>query len=506
MTTDIHTQGDPLAVDCGTRFQGKRILLRGFDGPDESLAIRTLTEAGGNLVQTLQTADVVVIGPSGAPKVVTLARQRQLKVISWSELESEVSEDSEESDMPIETRPAVEITADSVRILDVLIPYPGTPPPLDAGSHRFRNLCLDEPFLKTVRAVALGAVEQMPTALEGSTAASKTTAVLWLAHLLGQPVFRLNLNGQTDTGELIGRYVPTRGGEEWDLQALAALVDCLRKDSRSILARAKREHRPLNWAERSFIIAREGFHQRNWRFAEGIIPQALRTGTWVLMDELNLAEPQILERLNPLLDSPPSLLLSEGDLTHWGPGGLPVHSGFRLFATLNPAEYSGRSILSPAFRDRWVNWFHATSPGQKEYEAQLRFLIHGIQPSVLIGQARYQAPAGDPLFPELSDVPEIQELIRALAQFHSSMALAGGEAGQAPSFGRHRRERYVFTRRSLEACARLWNSLRNKAPRACPRSLLGSAIDTVYFNKVSPGADRKAAQGMAQVAGLPLMG
>ena len=48
---------------------------------------------------------------------------------------------------------------------------------------------------------------------------------------------------------------------------------------------------------------------------------------------------QVIERLNPVLETPSTLLMSEGDHTRWGPGGLPVHPEFRLFATLNPAEY-----------------------------------------------------------------------------------------------------------------------------------------------------------------------
>ena len=67
--------------------------------------------------------------------------------------------------------------------------------------------------MRNARAVALGVGHGLPVALEGDTAASKTTAILWLAHLLNQPVVRLNLHGQTDTGELVGRYVPGECGE-----------------------------------------------------------------------------------------------------------------------------------------------------------------------------------------------------------------------------------------------------------------------------------------------------
>ena len=485
-------------------INGRRILLRGFTEADESPAIAFVNSAGGQLVQSLQAADLVIIGPSGADKVATLARQRQLRVVAWSDLESPGAAESVTASSPLAERSAIEITPDFVRILDVVVPRTGDMPSDGPEADRFANLCLDEPFLRAARAVALGVVERMPTALEGTTAASKTTAVLWLAHLLGQPVLRLNLNGQTDTGELIGRYVPTRGGENWDLASLAALGPRLRKETRALIDEAIAAQRPLSWAERTFIAARERFQERTWRFAEGVIPQALRSGAWVLLDELNLAEPQVLERLNPVLETPPTLLLSEGDLTRWGSGGLPVHPEFRLFATLNPAEYSGRSILSPAFRDRWLQWYFAEVPREVDYLAQLRFLIEGVHPKFQVGRVCYQAMPGKPLLPELADVPRIEEYRSMLACFHVAMASAGGEGGHAPSMGRGRRERYVFTRRSLEACARLWASLRRRAPEACPRSQLASVLTTVYLNKLSPGADRKAAIGLAEVAGLPV--
>jgi MoxR-like ATPase len=485
-------------------IDGRRILLRGFTEADESRASAFVSGAGGQLVQSLQAADLVIIGPSGADKVATLARQRQLRVVAWSDLESPAAADCVTAPLPLTERSAIEITPEFVRILDVVVPRTVSSQPGDLEADRFANLCLDEPFLRAARAVALGVVERMPTALEGTTAASKTTVVLWLAHLLGQPVLRLNLNGQTDTGELIGRYVPSRGGEDWDLASLAALGPRLRKETRALIDEAIAAQRPLSWAERTFIAARERFEERTWRFAEGVIPQALRSGAWVLLDELNLAEPQVLERINPVLETPPTLLLSEGDLTGWGSGGLPVHPRFRLFATLNPAEYSGRSILSPAFRDRWLQWYFTEVPREVDYLAQLRFLIEGVHPQFQVGQVRYQALPGKPLLPELADVPRIEEYRSMLACFHVAMASAGGEGGRAPSMGRGRRERYVFTRRSLEACARLWVSLRRRAPEACPRSQLASVLTTVYLNKLSPGADRKAAIGLAEVAGLPV--
>ena len=486
------------------KLEGKRILLRGFEGPEEIQANLFMSEAGGTLVQSLQAADLVIIGPAGAPKVASLAHQRQLQVVPWIEIDSlKAKSPIQQSSAPVD-KLAVEIHSDFIRILDVQVPQSHRQITPILNQSRFNNICMDEPFLRAARAVALGVPEKLPTALEGPTAASKTTVVLWLAHLLRQPVLRLNLNGQTDTGELIGRFVPARGDDSWDVSTLAALAEFLLPMTRTLLEKTLRENRPLSETERLIISSKEGFREQRWRFAEEIIPHSLRSGSWILLDELNLAEPQILERLNPVLETPPSLLLSEGDLTRWGIGGLPIHPDFRLFATLNPAEYSGRSIMSPAFRDRWIQWFHTAGPSENEYTAQLKFLVHGTHPQITIGPTCYRSLDTQPLFPQLAEISGINEIIPALGRFHTAMAMAGGEGGRAPSLGRNRRERPAFTRRSLEACARLWCALRQQSPTTCHRSQLAKVLSTIYWTKLTPGADRKGVMGMAQVAGLPL--
>jgi hypothetical protein len=240
-----------------------------------------------------------------------------------------------------------------------------------------------------------------------------------------------------------------------------------------------------------------------WRFQEGVIPQGLRHGHFVLLDELNTAEPQVLERINPVLESPPSLLLSEGDHTRWGAGGLPVHPGFRIFATMNPAEYSGRSVMSNAFRDRFTNWFNAEGPGEREYLAQLNLLVFGEQPEVRLGNRIYKAPRSSPKFPRLAEVPEITILLERIARFHALLSKATLESthGQ-PALGRSRRERYVFSRRGLMACMRLWSSWCMEHPTACPRVQLGRAVSAMYFERLM-SVDQKAARSIATAAGLP---
>jgi MoxR-like ATPase len=480
--------------------QKQRILLRGFPAGEEPSIAAHLTASGYTMAQTLAGADLVVSGPDISERVLQLARERQIQVRPWAEIQQSLQASATpQRETIFERAPILERTGDHVSILGTSFPCTGTPDP-----ELFTDLCFDEPFLRALRAAVRGAAHGFPSAFEGPTAASKTTVVLWLGRALGRPVSRLNLSGQTDCGELIGRFVPARQGDDWDVGSLSQSPEDLQPVTRTILERAS--GRGLTWAERVVVRRAERIESNQWRFQEGIIPQALRQGHFVLLDELNLAEPQILERLNPVLEQPTSLVLSEGDHTRWGRDGLPVHPWFRIFATLNPAEYSGRSVMSPAFRDRFVNWFQAHGPGEREYLAHLRFIVFGEQPEVHMEGRIYQAPSSKPRLPELAQTSGIEGLLGRLARFHALLSKATLDAGDGqPGLGRSRRERYVFSRRGLMACLQLWSAARTHHPTGCAVAQLGQAIGAIYFERLAAG-DQKAARSIATAAGLPMEG
>ena len=98
-----------------------------------------------------------------------------------------------------------------------------------------------------------------PCLLEGETSVSKTSIIQFLAMLLGQPLVRLNLNGQTDTGELVGRYVPqdVAAALPVDPGELLAAAELLESESRMILERAAQEGRTLTRVEVQQIMANE---------------------------------------------------------------------------------------------------------------------------------------------------------------------------------------------------------------------------------------------------------
>jgi hypothetical protein len=94
-----------------------------------------------------------------------------------------------------------------------------------------------------------------PLLLEGPPGIGKTAVVEAMACLLGYPCERVNLSGSVTLGQLLGSYVPQVVGG-----------------------------------------------QRVFTWQEGVLVRALRRGAWVLLDEVNLAPPEVLAAVAPLLD------------------------------------------------------------------------------------------------------------------------------------------------------------------------------------------------------------
>ncbi|OVA06149.1 von Willebrand factor [Macleaya cordata] len=142
-------------------------------------------------------------------------------------------------------------------------------------------------------------IKRYPVLLQGPTSSGKTSLVHYLASITGHEFVRINNHEHTDLQEYLGSYVTDAYGK---------LV-----------------------------------------FQEGILVKAVRTGSWIVLDELNLAPSDVLEALNRLLDDNRELFVPELQET------IQAHPDFMLFATQNPPTfYGGRKMLSRAFRNRFV--------------------------------------------------------------------------------------------------------------------------------------------------------
>lgn len=112
------------------------------------------------------------------------------------------------------------------------------------------------------------------------------------------PYKRLNLNGATTPEELVGQFIPNG-------------------------------------------------HERTFKWVDGWLTKFMRHGGVLVVDEINMAQPEILAILNPVLDRERTLILTmkDGEV-------IKAHPRFFLISTMN-LNYEGTKPLNEALKDRF---------------------------------------------------------------------------------------------------------------------------------------------------------
>tara|TARA_Y100000590_G_scaffold408927_1_gene500550 strand:- start:1161 stop:2045 length:885 start_codon:yes stop_codon:yes gene_type:complete len=149
---------------------------------------------------------------------------------------------------------------------------------------------------KTAWAVSKG----LPVILIGETGVGKTLLVRHLAQMTNNGFRRVNLNGMTTVDEFVGKLMINEKGTYW---------------------------------------------------VNGILIDAMESGDWLLIDEINACLPEIAFCLHSLLDDDKMIVLTEYDGRIIKP-----HPNFRVFASMNPNEdrrYAGTKALNEALLDRF---------------------------------------------------------------------------------------------------------------------------------------------------------
>lgn len=166
--------------------------------------------------------------------------------------------------------------------------------------------------------------------LSGGTGTGKTTSLMQIAAHIKQPVTRINLNGETRLSDILGKMQVADG--------------------------------------RTF-------------FEYGVLPTAMKEGHWLILDELDFADPAVLAILHPVLEENPILVLKENAGEVINP-----HANFRIFATANSVgamgdraeAYDGTNKLNDAFLDRW-QVVYVPNLLEKEEVRMLRSRFPGLQ-------------------------------------------------------------------------------------------------------------------------------
>lgn len=111
-----------------------------------------------------------------------------------------------------------------------------------------------------------------------------------------------------------------------------------------------------------YEVVSDGDGNTETRWVRGILPMAMENGDWIVLDEVNMARPEVMSVLHQALDHRRTLTIKEHDNEE-----VKAHPDFRVFATMNP-EYSGTAELNYAFRRRFeviVDMDYLSSPKEK---------------------------------------------------------------------------------------------------------------------------------------------
>lgn len=180
-----------------------------------------------------------------------------------------------------------------------------TEPKIDKPESRIIGQSKIKKFLNVAAANNLAAL------VVGETGVGKTSIIQDLADQLGHEWVRFNLTGETTVDEFVGKYILLKGETVWQ---------------------------------------------------DGILIQAMKAGKWLIVDEINVALPEILFALHSLLDDDKFVVMA----SHEGEVVRP-HDDFRFFGTMNPTEeYAGTKELNKAFKSRFPMIIHVGFPSKKQ--------------------------------------------------------------------------------------------------------------------------------------------
>lgn len=203
---------------------------------------------------------------------------------------------------------------------------------MNSSASNVFNLHAKTPANNAMRVLRAMQVSNRAIMLEGSPGAGKTSLIVALANACRHPLTRINLSDQTELSDLFGADLPIEGGKPGE----------------------------FGWREAAFL-------------------QAMQSGAWVLLDEMNLASQSVLEGLNSCLDYRGAVYVPELGRT------FQKHPNFRFFAAQNPQyQGGGRKGLPKSFLNRFT----------KVYIEELRqddflAIMHEIYPAY--GDERIQA-------------------------------------------------------------------------------------------------------------------
>ncbi|KAH6610699.1 midasin, partial [Trichoderma cornu-damae] len=251
------------------------------------------------------------------------------------------------------------------------------------------------PRLPELESIMLCVKQNMPCILSSPSGYGKSVLLKYVAALAGKPLVVFPMNADVDTMDLVGGFeqadplreinatlrnlrdflqesvmsvVPAQAPSQV-LQLLHQLdsyngdgdsIAAMRTSIEALLQQIAPGSEVFISLRRALEILHSPLVLSNPRFEwlDGVIVKALETGQWLVLDNANMCNASVLDRLNSLLEPNGFLSINE----HCGPGGEPrivrPHPEFRIFLTMDPRH----GELSRAMRNRAVEIHIYTPP------------------------------------------------------------------------------------------------------------------------------------------------
>ena len=402
----------------------------------------------------------------------------------------------------------MEVLKGKIKILGVEIPRNPEPGPQTPPEEKFKDFSQDEFSLDLLQRIAKAAALNQPMLIEGEAAVGKSYTIEYLAHLANREVYRMSLNGQTDTTDLIGKWVPRTETLRKKMEKLLKNPEmCKSAEARELIESRTRikpvsekeiapeKEKPkigLTREEMESIATHEGIEvpEGEWVWQNGDIPKQMESGAWSVLDEVNTCEPQILVRLNALLEKGGQMILHEN-----GSRIIKRHKNFRLFATVNPpgGRYKGRVPLSAEWISRWN--YQNVGDLPKEVRALRLMTAEGVVPSgIKPEKLKFAAPEAVPEERKLVDYygsEWVKDLFTKYAEFAikaREMVAKGEIAGdQAQIFDYDQRDDGRFR-----------EYLREFREPGNMTKVIREALEYHFYNKLKNTADRKKLKDVAE--------
>ncbi|CUM68425.1 uncharacterized protein PRCAT00006148001 [Priceomyces carsonii] len=231
---------------------------------------------------------------------------------------------------------------------------------------------------------------KLPLLITGPSNSGKTQLIRYLANVVGAQVDEFAMNNDVDSMDILGGYEQvdlfkavggfiSKAREQmsyWmleklgsvnaaDIEPLATVLEVFTFiDSHEINLSNFKEFQDFiesrlyqisefkGLLESSAFIGKKLQKQSSVRFEwfDGLLVQAVEKGNWLILDNANLCNPSVLDRLNSLLETDGVLTINECSSEDGLPRVIKPHPNFRLFLTADP-KYGE---LSRAMRNRAV--------------------------------------------------------------------------------------------------------------------------------------------------------